>query len=359
METLELVKVEQPELLQVVNESKIEFTKAESYAAGYAPFMHEVNTLSQGLKTINKINPTTTDAKTARLQRLALVKVRTAAENKKKEDKEVIVIEGRLIDGLFKVVENAAKLTESEYLEIEKHQERVEAERLSNLEFVRKTLLSPYGEVNQFVDLKAMDDDNFNKYLATEKLAFETREAQAKQAELDRIEAERLAEEERVKAELEAKAEQERIQLENEELKRTAAVKEAELKAEREIQAKAEAERLKQAKDAADKAAKIQAELKAANEKIAFALKQKEEAEQLAQEEERKRIESEEAEKKAKAKAAILAPDKVKVKALFESVKAIKVPEFKSEEAIKLGKRVEEALQIVRQLIIQDSKNLI
>jgi len=356
---MELEIIEQPQLMQVAKESKIEFTKAEAYAAGYAPFMMQVNELSQSLKEIDTINPTTKDSKIARAQRLAIAKVRTSAEAKKKEDKEIIVIEGRLIDGLYKVVENAAKLTESEYLEVEKHQERVEAERVAKLETERIALLEPYGEINQFVDLKSMDEETFSKYLENEKFSFEAREAKAKQDELNRIEAEKQAEADRLAKIAAYKVERERIEKENAELKAEAEKQATIRNKEREEAAKLQAEKDRLAKIESDKQAKIQAELKAENDRIAAELKAKQEAEEKAHEEEKQRIHSEQADRIAKEKAASLAPDKAKVKVLFEAIKAIKVPEFQSKEAIEIGKRVEEALQIVKQLIINDSKNLL
>lgn len=386
MQTSELTIIEQPELLQVAKQSKIDLTKAESYVAGYAPFMVQISDLSQELKNIDKANPSAENAATARRKRLDLVKVRTAAVTKKDADKEIILVETRLIDGLFKVVENTSKLTESEYMEIEKHQERIENERLLKLESERKELLSPYGSLNQFVDLKLMDEETFNGYLSKEKLAFEAKiEADAK------AEKQRIADEKKAAAEQKAKdkadaLERERIRKENERLKA-----ESELKDKRfaEMQPMAimirdfngmlamdEASYQKELseikigyqqhldyqfeKQKEENAQKAELErVKAENERIAKELQAKKDQEEKEYEAEKLRIQNESSERIAKEKAATLAPEREKVKSFFTEFDKLKFPELTSEQGIAMTVRVNEALLIVRKLIISDSKNLL
>jgi hypothetical protein len=345
--TLEITVIEQPELLQVVKDSRIELSKAESYAIGYAPFMIQINELSQAIKTIDKDNPTPEMAATARRKRLGLVKVRSAAVAKKDTDKEIILIETRLIDGLFKVVENTSKLTEAEYLEIEKHQERIENERLEKLEIERKLLLEPYGTVNQFVDLKAMDEDTFQTYLSKEKIAFHAKQEADRKAEKQRIADEKKAiAEQKAKEKAEA-LERERIRKENEELKKINEAKEKELSAERDRAAKENLERDRLAKIESDKQAKINADLKAENDRIAKELQDKKDAEQKEQEQEKQRIQKESADRIAKEKAAQLAPDKEKVNAMYLSLKAFVIPEFTTTEAQHIGQTVREGIEVI------------
>lgn len=356
--TLELTKIEQPELLQVVKESKIELTKAEAYAAGYAPFMIEVNTISQHIKDMDRENPTEDHAKSARQHRLSLVKIRTSAETKKKDDKELILIEGKLIDGLFNVVQNAAKLTESEYLEIEKHQERIENERLETLEAERKILLSPYGEVSEFVNLKAMDAQTFEVYLSKEKMAFEAKQ------EADRLaEKKRIAEEKKAIADQKAKdkadaLERDRIRKENEELKKQNEAREKEIAAERDRVAKENAERDRLAKIESDKQAKIQAELKAENDRIARELQDKKDQEEKVEQQNSARIQAEETARITKEKEAILAPDKEKVNQLYLTLKGIVIPEFSTDEAKHIGDTVRQGLDLILSEIKELSSQL-
>jgi len=353
----ELKIVEQPELTGVVQKSKVELTKAQAHAMAFAPLMKDYHELASVLTDLDKVNPTPEHAKKAREARLKMVKIRTGSDAVKDDRKAILLIESNLIQDLYNVVKNTCALTESEFMAIEKHQERIESERLEAIRQERVLLLEPYGEVNQFVDLKAMDQPTFEKYLANEKLAFETRLVQEKQAELDRIEAEKKAELERLEKE---RLEAERIEaqrLENIRLKEESDKLQVEQKKLAEEQAKKDAI----AKAESERLAKIAAEEKAKADKLQAELKAKQDAEKLAQEQEKARIEAEEADKLAKEKAALLAPDKEKVKAFFVKFDALRneFPELTSELGIELSVKVKESLALVRGIIINESKKLV
>lgn len=83
------------------------------------------------------------------------------------------------------------------------------------------------------------------------------------------------------------------------------------------------------------------------------------EAKQLEEEKERQRIIAEQEEKEARTKALLKAPDQEKVKVFFEQFKALQFPELSSEPGKKMTEEVTEALQIVKNLIIHHSKNLV
>lgn len=339
----------QPELLMVAQESKIELTKAESYAVNYMPFMSQVNELSQPLKDLDKVNPTEAHAKTARENRLKLVKVRTAAEDQKKADKEMILIEGKLIDGLFNVVKNTASLTEAEYAEIERFRERKEAEEKESVKNARLSILETAGiEVDlKYVDIASMPQNVFDQFFEDQKTAVQARIEKERTAEAERIEAEKKAEEERKERE---RLEAERIEaqrLENEKLKAEAEKREAEL-----VKERAEQKRL------SDIAAKEAAELKSENDRIANELRKQKEEKDLADQQEKQRIETEEYEKLAKEKAALSAPDKEKVNALFLSIKAITIPDFATDEYKAIGKEVKSGIDIILKGIKDLSKGL-
>ncbi len=347
MKNTEIQITEQPELLEVVKSSKIELSKAQSYAVGYAPFMQQVNELSLAIKELNKDNPTTQDAKIARTKRLELVKVRKLAETKKSDDKELILIEGRLIDGLFKVVENTSKLTENDYLEIEKHQERIEADKKAKLKIERIEKLEQFDVDISFIAIEDMSVEQFNIFFDSQKTAYEAKKEAERLAEVARIEAEKKSEEERIAKEKADKEERLRIEAEN-----------AKLKADQERIAKEQAIKDAAAKKEADRIAKIQAVEKAKQDaEIAKIKAEKEAAEkviadQKAKEQaEAKRIED------AK-KSAELAPDKEKIRVLFDSIKAISIPEFKTSEAKEIGVMVEKDLKQLLSNIINLSKGL-
>lgn len=361
----ELTIIESGELMQVAEKSNINITKAKAYAMGYAPYMEQVNELSLVLKDLDKESPTSEDALKARRARLDLVKVRKAAEDKKSKDKEIIVIEGRLIDGLFNVVKNAAQLTESEYLEIEKHQERAEEARKEALKSKRSLLLEPYETDLTYIAIGEMSDDQFNAFFQSQKTAFEAKKEAERLAEISRIEAEKKAEADRIAKEKAEIDERERIKKENAKLKAAQEKLKKEQDTERkrlaEIQVKKDAEDKKErerlAKIQAEKdriAAEEKAKLEAENKKIAQELAAKK-AKEL--QEARVKKEAEEAEK-AKLKAASLAPDKEKINAMYLEIKNFKFPELNDPDAIKLIEEVKQGFSIILKGIVSAAKTL-
>jgi len=310
------------ELTEVIEQSKMEMTKAQSHAVKFAPFMAKVNELSIPLQSMDKENPTPEMALLARKQRLLMVPNRTAAERVKDEAKSQLLIEGRLIDGLFKVVNSASELTESEYLAIEKHIERKEAEAKAKLKQDRIAELEPFNVPGvEYMQLDLMSNEQYSQLLAGSKLAYETKLAAEKKAEEDRIAAEKLAaEQEAERKRLEA-IENERIRVENERLQKEAQEREKAIAEER---AKQEAE----ARKAAEFAEKLRKENEA---KLTAERKERERAEA----ELKAKQEAEQAERDRKAKAekdALLAPDKEKVNQLYTAIKSIAIPEFMTTE---------------------------
>lgn len=354
-ETTEIAVVENPKLTELAQKSGIELTKAEAHVSAFHPYLADLAEFSRPLATLDKENPTAEHAKIARENRLKIVKIRTGSETIKDERKKVLLAEGNLIQSAFNLVKDACILTESEYEEIEKHQERVEAKRREELKETRLALLAPYETDTEFLPLDIMNEEKFQALLAKEREAFEAVAAKRIQDEKDRIEAERKAEEARL-AEIEAeKIRQAERDAGNERLKKEAENREAELAKEREDQAKQlEAERKEAARIAAEKQAEIDkanAEAKKAKEEL--------EAKQLEEEKERQRIIAEQEEKEARAKALLKAPDQEKVKVFFEQFKQLQFPELQSDAGKAMTIEVVEALGIVKKLIIQHSKNLI
>ncbi len=357
METQELTVIEHPELLQVVQKSNIELSKAEKYAAGYAPFMSEVLGQTDIIKGLDKTNPV--HAATAKRASLDLGKILSRATDKKKADKELLLLETRHIDNLFGLVETTGRLGQKDAKDIFEYAERIENERLLKLESNRKALLVDYGPLNQFVDLKLMDEETFQAYLSKEKFAFEAKQKADAEAEKKRIADEKKALADKKAKEKSEAEERERIRKENEELRKANEAKEKELADERERVVKENAERDRIAKIESDKQAKIQADLKAENERIAKELQAKKDQEEKEHEEEKQRIQNESSERIAKEKAAKLAPEREKVKVFFSEFEKLKFPDLTSAEGMAMSIRVNEALLIVRKLIISDSKNLL
>lgn len=405
-QTEELTVIENKEVTELIEKSGIEKTKAEAHASAFHPSLVQLSELSRPLADLDKENPTPEHAKIARETRLKLVKVRTGAETIKDERKAILLLESNFIQANFNLVKAACILTEGEYEEIEKHQERQEAKRKAELKDARIALLAPYEVDYEFMPLDIWDEETFQARLAKEKESFEAVKAAREKEEIDRIAAEKLAEEQRL-AELE---EEKKRQAERDsEL--------AELKRLEEERIKQEQIRIQKEKENAESLVKIllsngfklgnndsyiepeyhtyskgnyvvkyhelflmkedallisiknvntwieqeevrEAELKAAKEE-SNRVKKELEAKQLEEEKERQRIIAEQEEKEARAKALLKAPDQEKVKVFFEQFKQLQFPELSSEPGKEMTREVVEALDVVKKLIIHHSKNLV
>jgi ribosome-associated toxin RatA of RatAB toxin-antitoxin module len=349
-----------PELNEVAQKSGIEVTEAEKLALGYQPLMIEVLTQADLLKPLDKTNPE--DAKIAKRVSLDLGKICSRLTTKKAEDKETLLIKTKLIDGLFNVANSTARLTQKDADEIVDYLAGIERERIAALANERRAELESYGVDASYLPLGSMDDEQYAGFLDNAKLAFEARKIAAEKLEADRLEQIKqaeLAETERLRLQVE-RIEAERIEAIR--VKEELAAKEAELVKEREL-----AEKERRRIDA-----EIQAERKATHEKFEAEQKRvdaenkriaKENSAKLAEQKRLSDIESKKqaellaaeklaADKLAKElqvkkdaeakiladkKAAELAPDKEKVNQLYLTIKEIAIPDFKSDEAIKLG----------------------
>lgn len=366
----------QPELKEVVKSSNIDLTTAEKIANNYVPFLTEITRLGEELKGLSKDVPG--DAVKAKRIRLDLGKLSTPMAEQKKLDKEDVLIRGRYVDALFNTCEGAKLLTQKDAEEIEKHQERLELARKVQLRNNREALLLPYEVDTQYVALAEMTEEQFNSYLATNKLAFETKKEQEKQAEIDRQEAQMKAELEEIERQKQAKIEQDKRDAELKELQAKQALRDKraeELKPYivfiRDYNALIELPEKEYKSEFADikRGAELQwkfdeetklAEQKKRDEEAEKAKKLQEENDKLKQqqEQEKARIEAEEAEKLAKEKALLLAPDKEKINTLYIEIRDFKFPDVQTEEAKKIISDIKEGFEIMLAVIKDKAKAL-
>jgi colicin import membrane protein len=318
----------------------IQESKAKELEAVFTPFIEILKQL-EGKRDLLMNKEITNDlCIQAHNVRMEAVKFRTGIEKVHKQAKEDTLKTGRAIDGWKNLLLNASAPIENDTMNIEKHFELLEAERIENLQTERASLIMPYSPESAQLDLGRMTDQIWNNFFTGTKASYEEKIAAEKKAEQDRIEKQKVID-----------AENERIRIENEELKRQAEEKEkaaeierrkqadilAKQKAESDKKAKAEAE--KQAKILADereRAAKekaiVDAKLKAEQEeraKIQAELEARQEAEQQAKE---KAI-SEEKSRVAAEKKAAKAPDKVKLINWVDSFRISEISELKSVES--------------------------
>lgn len=266
------------------------------------------------------------EMKLARETRLALREIRINAEKTRKALKEDSLRKGKAIDGIYNMLAFAVEPLEKHLLEQEQFIQRLEEQRKAKLKADREAELIPLGVDVSLYQLGEMDDATFGQLLETNRLAFAARQEAARKAEQERIERERKEAEERAKREAAAAAERERLRLENERLAREKAEAEEKARIEREkleAERKAELERIERERRAADEKARQEREAAEAQARAEREAREKAEAELRAkQEAERKAKEEQE----AAARAAAAAPDRDKLDAFAQAVRALPVP---------------------------------
>ncbi len=226
----------------------------------------------------------------AREVRLRAVKIKSGIATIHKTQKEFALAFGKYCDAWKRKETEPVQQMIDGLMEVEKHEERMEQKRLDNLQKERANLLSEFVEDAFERNLSGMEQDVWDVYLATKK-----------KAHLDKLQAEKDAEEKRLAKIEEDKKEQERIRKENEKLR-----KEAEKAKEKEAQ-RLKDEAIRKAKEVAEKQ-RIEDEAK--KERLAY------EANIKAERDAKERIEKEERAKRKKVE------DQLKAKVEDERKKA-------------------------------------
>jgi hypothetical protein len=185
----------------------------ETYLAQFKEWKEKI----QGLE-VNSVEDTANMA-LAKQARLALVKVRTAAEKVKQNLKADILKEGRVIDTIYNFIVDNIKPLEAELLEKESFAARLEEQRIINMEAARKTELGQYTDVSLY-NLRELTEENYQLLLSTSKSSYENRlriaeiEAENARLQAEAVAKEREAEAERQRIAAEAEAERQRVEAE-------------------------------------------------------------------------------------------------------------------------------------------------
>lgn len=288
------LKLSTPEL------QNIDKSKAQEIKNTFEPMVKMLSEFENSYNDlINKANQEINHDVTAKAKRLRLdiAKVRIQTGKLKDEQKKYIKLQDKAIMGVHNILVHAVTEKEDNLKKIEKHFEIQEQKRLEKLQSDRAEKLSKYVEDAHERDLSSMDDDVWNAYYEAKKKQY-----------LDRIEAEKKAEAERIAKEKAEAEERERIRKENERLKKEAKERERQAKIEAKKQAEAEAKR-----KANEEAKRKKREEKERKEREAH------EAELRKEREERQRIEREEKEKREKLEAEIKAKREAEEKARQEA----------------------------------------
>jgi len=252
------------------NDFGLEENKALELTSGLTTILTERETLKNAYLDVIELDLNEENLKTFKELRLKIVKNRTQGIEKwHKTNKEFFLTGGRFVDAVKnkEVAEN--ERMESNLLEKEKHFENLEKARLKAIHEERVSKLLPFNYEIGNVDFSGMDENMFSAILLGAETNHKAKLEAERVAEEQRLEAIRLEAEEKEKQRLEM----ERLRAENEakekQLKEQKRLADIEAKKQAEIIAKqkAEAEKLAaelKAKADAELKAKLQAEAEAA-----------------------------------------------------------------------------------------------
>lgn len=239
-----------------------------------------------------------------------------------KTTKDYFLKGGQFVDALKRKEIAVNERMEANLLEIEKHEENKEKERLEKLQSSRVLLISDYVDDANERDFLKFSESEFNDLLNIKKKEKADRIAAEKKAEDERIAKEKKEAEERevqrlenIRLKAEAEAREKKIEEERKERERLAKIESDKQKA---IQDKLKAEAEAQLKKENEAREKAELEAKKAKEKADRLIKENKAREEAAKIE-ASRLAKEEA---ARLKAAAQAPDKEKLKSAIELVRA-------------------------------------
>ncbi len=320
------------ELTEVVLTSGLSVETTELLLIKFQPFIEqyaEIKEKATGLVVTDSSQKELMND--ARVARLALQKIRVAADKEREGLKKDALAYGNAVQKAFNTIVSLIKPIE-EHLQVqEDFKKREEAERKVKLKIDRELLLQPFCDT-KYLNLVDMSEEEFQAYLFNMKAAHEARLAAAAKAEQDRIEAEQLAAEAEAQRKADEAARIEAQRIENEKLKAEREAQEQLFAAER---AAAAAERAAAAAERAAAEQKlleaqriIEAERKAAEAAAIERVQRIAEAERKAAEAEAQRL--------AELEAAAAAPDKEKLLELATSFANIALPSLTTANAQKI-----------------------
>lgn len=242
----------------------LEKTEADNLKTGLDFFLKQRENLINEFNEVSQLEIDESNIPVFKELRLKIVKNRTQGIEKwHKKSKAYFLQGGRFVDAIKNKESEVNNNMEEFLLGAEKHFEKLEQEKIDNIQTERVSLLDSYVDNASEYYLADMEQDVWEAYLLTKKTKY-----------LEKIEAEKKLEAERL-AKIEAeKLDRERINKENSELKAKAIEAEKIVKiAKAKADAKLKSEREAKEKIEAELKAKVDAELEAI--KKAEILKQK------------------------------------------------------------------------------------
>lgn len=270
------METQETQLMKLTTEAGLSETKSQQILQQFNDFFSVASEWERKAKQIVITDIVqVSEMKMAEEGRKQLSKIRNAVEKKRKELKEDSLREGRLIDGIARILKDLIEPTEKYLYEQENFIKLKQHAYAMELKSKREAELIPLGvEVDKF-DLGYMPEPVYQELLQSAQKIFQDK------LEEIRLEHEKKLKEERQRAEQEAKlkAENERLRAE----KREAQRKQAELDNQRKLE---EAERLRKERAYTNEKLRIEKEKREALEKVLA----EQEAERIKQQREARRL---------------------------------------------------------------------
>ncbi len=161
METQEMT------VIQAAENAGLSKSKAEQIKKTFLPMSRMVENFEVAYKKIVKVKKITPElCKDARILRLNIAKIRTATDKLRKKEKEEHIRAGKAIDGVANVLKWAVKDKEDHLEEIEKHFERLEAEKREKLKDEREAELREFKVDGSAFDLGNMEQVVWDNYIS-------------------------------------------------------------------------------------------------------------------------------------------------------------------------------------------------
>lgn len=222
----------------------LEANEAKQVQAVFVPMIEKLTELEDEYNQVVAQEMTPELTKQAKELRLKFVKIRTETARIHKSAKAYYLAGGRFVDGWKNAQLQASGQKEEKLKEIEDYYENLERQRREDLHLARIGMISPYVEDKTGLDFRTMEEDVFQAYFNTKKQAHE-----------DRIQAEAEAEQVRIAKEKADEEAREQQRLENEKLRAEAIKRDKEMaELQKEI---AEKERLEREKKEQERIEKI------------------------------------------------------------------------------------------------------
>ncbi len=163
-------------------------TDADEIEAVFSKMADELRTYDKAIAAVYAAEPSKENCADAKKLRLAISKVRTAADKVRKEKKQVYDNASKAIQAVYNIFKNAAAGREQELKEREEFFARAEAVRIAELAQARAAQLEEFGSgVAHMQDLGNLSAEAWDNYYSGAKLHYETKQAAEKKAEEERL----------------------------------------------------------------------------------------------------------------------------------------------------------------------------